>query len=107
MMEAEITKQYDRAILETKKVRWTVSVNSASAFPNTWSYQFNADFLADKDSLSVRAVDIRVDEPTQWDRDRVLKRLLEKLTEGTLRTQSTIVLGHQREADGSGQQSTG
>jgi hypothetical protein len=98
MTEADVAKQYDGKALATRNGRWTIKVNSACACSNTWSYQFNADFLAEKDSLSVHAVTIRVDDPVQWDRDRVLARLLDKLAESTLRSHSTLVLGHQRAA---------
>ncbi len=98
--EAEITKQYEGATFASKKIQWTVQVASAAAVANTDSYRFTADFIANKDSLSVRDVTVRVDAPTLWDRDRVLKRLFEKLATHTLVARTTVILGHQRGVGG-------
>jgi hypothetical protein len=96
MTEAEITKLYDGATHSTKKGRWTVRVTSAAALATAWSYRFTADFIANKESLSVHDVTVRVDAPTDWDRDKVLKRLFEKLAARTLVARTTVILGHQR-----------
>ncbi len=90
MTEVEIRRRYDRVLLPGQDVSWRVKIRTVTVLAEILEYQFVADFLAETKKWSINNVTVAVRKPLSWPREKVLKRLLQRLVAGKLAENSTI-----------------